>query len=125
MPKLIILLVSFIFPLLLFGSANIDTDAVEYVVYVNNQHPKASDFNEGTQDTPLLTLQQAIERCKNLPSKIIVYPGHYRSYLDINSNKLLIIEAHIPRTVFISGSDVFTRWVKQDKLFYHDWFYDW
>lgn len=125
MQKLIILLVALLFPLQLFGSANIDTDVVEFVVHVNNQHPKASDLNKGTPQAPLLTLQNAIERCKYLPSKIIVHPGHYRSYLDITSNKLLIIEAQSPKTVFISGSDVFKNWVKQGQVYYHDWFYNW
>ncbi len=109
-----------------YGFAEIDFDKAELTLYVNNQHPEACDWNAGTMpDKPLLTLQYAIERSKNIPSRIILSAGHYRSYLDINTNQLLILEAETPGEVFITGSDEFKNWVKEDGLYSHDWFYDW
>jgi len=109
-----------------FGFANINFDAVELTLYVNNLHPETSDLNSGTtKDKPLLTLQHALELSKNIPTRIILSSGHYRSYIDINTAKLLIIEAEIPGEVFITGSDVFEKWKREGGLYYHDWFYSW
>ena len=109
-----------------FGFARIDFDAVALTLYVNNQHPDASDGNPGqTKDKPLLTFQHALERSKNIPARIVLSAGHYRSYFDINTTKLLVIEAETPGEVFISGSDVFKNWIKEGDLYYHDWFYKW
>jgi hypothetical protein len=109
-----------------FGFARINFDAVELTLYVNNQHPDACDWNSGkTKDKPLLTLQHAFERSKNIPTRIVVSAGHYRSYFDINTTKLLIVEAETPGDVFLSGSDVFNTWQKEGEYFYHDWFYKW
>lgn len=109
-----------------FGFARIDFDAVALTLYVNNQHPDASDGNPGqTKDKPLLTFQHALERSKNIPARIVLSAGHYRSYFDINTTKLLVIEAETPGKVFISGSDVFKNWIKEGDLYYHDWFYKW
>ena len=96
------------------------------IVFVDNEHPGASDFNSGIErSSPLKTLQHAINVCKNITAKIIVASGHYRSYLDIVTNKTIIIEAEEPGTVFISGSDVFKKWAKSDSLYWHTWPYDW
>lgn len=123
------LVVTFAFVLLFsqtFGFAQINFDAVELTLYVNNQHPEASDWNPGnTKDKPLLSLKHALERSKNIPTKIIVSSGHYRSYFDINTTKLLIIEAENPGQVYISGSDIFKNWQEEDELFTHKWFFKW
>jgi hypothetical protein len=109
-----------------FGFARINFDAVELTLYVNNQHPETSDWNSGkTKDKPLLTLKHALHRSKNIPSRIIVSSGHYRSNFDINTTKLLIIEAENPGQVYISGSDIFKNWHKEDELYFHNWFYKW
>ncbi len=109
-----------------FGFANINFDAVELTLYVNNQHPDASDWNSGTaKDKPLLTLGHALERSKNIPTHIVISRGHYRSYFDINTTQLLILEAETPGEVYLTGSDVFENWNKEKDYYFHDWFYNW
>ena len=109
-----------------FGFAQINFEAIELTLYVNNEHPDASDWNSGlTSDKPLLTLQHALDRSKNIPTRIVVSPGHYRSYLDINTTKLLVIEAETAGEVYISGSDIYKNWHKEGDVYYHDWFYQW
>jgi hypothetical protein len=130
MPSLIKLFTAIIIFLFLitraFGFANINPDNVELTLFVNNEHSAANDWNSGlTPDKPLLTLQHAIERSKNKPTRIIISAGHYRSYLDINTNKLLIIEAETPGKVYVTGSDVFKNWRKENDYYSHDWFYNW
>lgn len=121
-----IILLSYFLSMVVSGQATIDYSSIEQIVYVNNRHPMASDKNSGTTpDRPLLTLEQAVERSKHIPSRIVVYPGHYRSYLDIYSSQLLVLEAETPGEVFITGSDVFTDWVRDGDIYYHDWFYKW
>jgi hypothetical protein len=122
-----------VFPLILtflcfrvLAFAGIDYSSVELTIYVNNNHPEASDLNSGlTPEEPLLSIQKALLISKNIPARIIIYPGRYRSYLDIYSNKLLIIEAETAGEVFISGSDVFEDWIMEGDIYYHDWFFNW
>jgi parallel beta-helix repeat protein len=109
-----------------WGQAEIDFYLIEQTLYVDNRNPLASDRNSGnTPELPLLTLEHAVERSKHKPSRIIVYPGHYRSYLDIYSSQLLVVEAETPGHVFITGSDVFTDWIRDGEIYQHDWFYKW
>lgn len=103
-----------------------DQGIIEKHLYVNNHHPDASDSNIGSDpEFPLYTLSRALEVTKNIPSRITVFPGNYREYLDIFTDELLIIEASEPGTVFISGSDIFSAWDKEDSLFTAIWPYDW
>jgi len=110
----------------IFAQAVIDTSNIENIIHVNTNHINASDDNSGlTPDEPLKTLQSAINLCEDIRSKIIIYPGHYRSYIDILSDSLMILEATEPGKVFISGSDVFTEWTLQDSVYSHQWDNDW
>jgi hypothetical protein len=109
-----------------FAQADIDTTNIENIIHVNVNHINASDDNTGlSPDDPIKTLQKAINLCKDIRSKIMVYPGHYRSYIDILSNELLILEATEPGEVYISGSDVFTEWTLMDSVYTHQWDYNW
>ncbi|MFW5877579.1 MAG: right-handed parallel beta-helix repeat-containing protein [bacterium] len=110
----------------LHAQSYIDQKIIEKHLYVNNQHPNASDMNTGSNpEYPLSTLSKALETTKNIPSRITIFPGSYREYLDIFSSELLIMEAFEPGTVFISGSDVFTSWIKKGSFYTAPWQYDW
>jgi parallel beta-helix repeat protein len=109
-----------------FSQAFPDTSAIQNIIHVNNTHPAASDDNTGQDpELPVKTLQKAINLCNDIPSRIKVHPGHYRAYIDILSNEVMIIEATEPGKVFISGSDVFRDWIPEDTLYSHAWEYDW
>jgi parallel beta-helix repeat protein len=124
--SLVILSVMMLTANVVFAQAIIDTSNVENIIYVNVDHINASDDNTGlSPDEPIKTLQKAIDLCKDIRSKIVIYPGHYRSYLDILSNQLLILEAKEPGTVYITGSDVFTDWTLTDSVYTHQWDYNW
>jgi len=109
-----------------FSQAVIDSSNLQKTVYVNINHINADDTNSGLDpESPVKSLQKAIDLCADTASRIIIYPGHYRSYIDINSDQLLIIEAAEYGKVYISGSDVFENWQPQDTLYAHTWEYDW
>jgi parallel beta-helix repeat protein len=122
--RLIVAILIAFFSLHLYAQAHIDPGIIEKQIFVNVLHPDASDSNMGTDPGyPLKSLSKALAMSKNIPSRITVFPGHYREYLDIYSNQLLIIEAYKPGTVFISGSDVFSS-KKRDSLIVVAWPYD-
>ena len=104
------------------------------VIYVNNQHPDASDSNKGDQnDSPVKTIGNAAEMAmmnqeKGFSTKIIIYPGTYREQikLDFRSRKRsppIIFEAKEKGTVVVSGSDVWTDWEKlgETYVYVHHW----
>lgn len=109
-----------------FSQAVIDSSNIQKTVYVNINHINADDANSGLDpEEPVKSLQKAIDLCTDTASRIVVYPGNYRSYIDINSTKLLIIEAAEHGKVFITGSDIFDDWQQQDTLYAHQWLKDW
>jgi len=110
----------------MYAQAHIDVGSIEKHLFVNNQHPKSSDLNLGSDpESPLHSLNKALEISKNTATKITVFPGHYREYLDIVSNQLLIIEASEPGSVYISGSDIFPSRKISDSLVFVLWPYNW
>ncbi|MFW5878159.1 MAG: right-handed parallel beta-helix repeat-containing protein, partial [bacterium] len=109
-----------------YSQAYPDTTNIDYTFYVNRNHLNAGDNNPGTDpEFPLKTLQKAVNLSKDKASRIKVFPGHYRSYIDILSNEIMIIEATEPGKAIISGSDVFSDWVLEDSVYSHAWNYDW
>lgn len=116
----------------------VDENAVQKIIYVDQNHPNASDSNPGKEELPLLTLEQAAKiALKNYQNKIgtktIVYPGVYRESIKLSVgdsplNTPIIFEAKEAGSVIISGSDIWQDW-QQDrenpKLYTHDWPYDW
>ncbi len=109
-----------------FNQANIDSSNIEKTVYVNINHQNADDNNSGLDpENPIKSLQKAIDVCADTAARIIMYPGHYRSFIDIVSDKLMIIEASEPGEVYISGSDIFENWQEKDTLYTHVWTNDW
>lgn len=108
------------------------------MIYVNNQHPDASDSNKGDQnDAPVKTMGNAAEMAmrnqeKGFSTKIIIYPGTYREQikLDFRSRKRsppIIFEAKDPGTVVVSGSDIWTNWEVSGRngMYVHPWPHKW
>jgi parallel beta-helix repeat protein len=109
-----------------YGQALIDSSHITQTLYVNVNSDNASDTNPGTNiNMPLKTIQHALNKAKNISSKIIVAPGEYRNYLDITSDSLIILEASEHYQSTISGSEVFSDWRVFDSLYSHPWPYDW
>lgn len=118
--------------------AKVTEDQVKEVLHVNCQSPAASDTaNSGSEAVPFKTIQAAanIAAEKNkagIGVKILVHPGTYREGLvmDYNGKETdapVVIEAAEKGKVTVSGSDVWTGWVKQGdtRIFTHPWTHKW
>ena len=113
----------------------------DVVLHVDAAHPAASDGNRGTSSTPLLTIQEAMNRATTnkrdrRSTKVVIGPGIYREAVEFaftnhptnqpgNSTPVLVEGAGPGRTV-ISGSEVFARWRHEGGGIYsHAWPHDW
>lgn len=106
--------------------------------HVAQDHPRASDANQGTRKRPLETVGEALRRAekKNLrgiPARVTIHPGTYREELLLDADDRsgvsyapLIVEAREPGEVTISGSDVWTKgWRAEGNLWWRSWPYRW
>ncbi|MFP4367586.1 MAG: sugar-binding protein [Bacteroidales bacterium] len=99
----------------------IDESKVEVTLYVDKNHPDASDSNPGdNENLPLKTIFKALDIASDSlgagkATKILIYPGTYREYglypvLKGNANSFLNTELVIEGTekgkVIISGSEI-------------------
>jgi hypothetical protein len=136
------LIVLFLFTNVDFGwtqviGAQVAENRVSQVIYVNVQHPQASDSNPGTTTLPFKTLEAAaavaLENNKqNIGTKILIYPGTYRESLELRfarqvTDAPIIFEAQTPGQAVISGSDVWTDWTRQNTtdIYLSAWPYRW
>jgi parallel beta-helix repeat protein len=121
-----------------FVRAKISGEQTSKILYVNNQHPQASDQNPGTEDLPLKTINNAAglatqNQANNIGTKIIVYPGTYREKIDlsaygpIDKDVPIIFEAKEKGKVIVSGSDVWNGWKQRTNtdIYTHPWPYKW
>ncbi|HSJ28850.1 MAG TPA: S-layer homology domain-containing protein, partial [Acidimicrobiia bacterium] len=104
-------------------------------IHVEIQHPSASDANTGTAESPLRTIQQAVERASALRRsgqavRILIGPGVYREHVNVGHSTSdapqLLIEAKSPGTVRVTGTDVWTGWQSAASGVYaREWPFDW
>ncbi|MFC1505085.1 right-handed parallel beta-helix repeat-containing protein [Thermodesulfobacteriota bacterium] len=76
----------------------------ETPVFVDPNHPQASDDpGAGTYSHPLLTIQAAIDRATN-GSEVLVYPGTYVENIDFKGKAISIISTNGPMETVIDGN---------------------
>jgi len=123
------ILLAFIFALLFSGS---NAYAVDIYVSVSGD-----DSNLGTASFPLKTIGKAVEMAKienanNEPVTITILAGTYREAVEWNrsgstTDAPIVFQASPLKSAIISGSDIFTDWVKepQTNLYSHSWTKNW
>ena len=106
-----------------------DWESPSTVIYVDCL--AGNDTNPGTQEEPVATIGKALELIPGPGMRVLVYPGTYReANLKLTKSgtrfEPIIIEAHEPGTVIISGSEIWTGWQDMGGSKYtHSWPYDW
>ncbi len=91
--------------------------------YIYVDATRGSDSGAGTADSPLKTIQAAVTKAnasnkRALDSMIIVNPGVYREVVNISNfsgqtGASLTIQAAIPGSAIIAGSDVISNWTSE------------
>lgn len=106
-------------------------------LYVNAQHAQASDTNPGTVALPLKTVSKAATMAlannkDNIGTIVRIAPGTYRESLALNATNTetdapITVEAIETGKVIISGSDVYTGWVKEgiNNIYTRAWPHKW
>ncbi len=115
------------------AQANITESNTNYI-YVDGTN--GSDSNSGAQTAPMRTVQAALSKAdrsfnhKNLGSRVEILPGTYRESVKIwptsgRTSAPITLEAAVPGTVTISGSDIYTGWADEGAgvVFDHPWTY--
>ena len=102
------------------AQANVVENQANYI-YVDANI--GSDANSGAQSTPLKTIQAAINKANTLNQqwtgvKVIINAGVYREAVTIGNYKstsaTLTVQAAVPGTAVISGSNIITGWWQQN-----------
>lgn len=104
-------------------------------IWVDTAHGSASDTNAGTQQAPLKTIQEAVDRTDILrkagsAARIIVVPGVYRERIHLRwigeNPPPLTIEAAPGGTVRVTGTDVWAGWTPSgDGIYSAPWPFNW
>jgi hypothetical protein len=98
------------------AQASVNENESAYI-YVDANY--GSDSNSGGYDSPLKTLQNAVDRAninneKWIGTRIMVRPGVYREYVSIGNYKAttapLTIQAETTGTAIVAGSDQLSNW---------------
>lgn len=110
------------------AQASVNENESAYI-YVDANY--GSDSNSGSYDSPLLTIQNAVNKAnadneKWIGTKIIVRPGVYREYVYIGNYKAttapLTIQAETAGTAIIAGSDQLWNWSwSWGNVYIHSW----
>jgi hypothetical protein len=120
-----------------FVSPEVSAGEVSTVLYVQSDHPMASDANDGSVDLPLKTIHRATQIAaahhqQHVGTRIIIYPGIYRETITLAlqaqpTDAAILLEAKEQGTVIISGADVWTGWQQQGhtNIYTHPWPYQW
>jgi hypothetical protein len=111
-------------------------DRVQQTFFVDNQSTSASDQNPGTEALPFQTISRGAEVAQlnneqSIGTKIYIKPGVYREQVMLSVSEMetdapIIFEGTVPRSVIVSGSDVWGSWQPiGDHLYQHAWPYHW
>ena len=118
--------------------ADIDESNVSFVLHVSVD---GNDSNPGTLAAPFRTVDKAaqvaaVHQDSNDGVKVIIHPGTYREYCDAlmadyntpdGVTAVMIFEANEQGTAILSGSEVYTGWVRQGSsdIYTHSWTNNW
>ncbi|SHE52308.1 parallel beta-helix repeat (two copies) [Mariniphaga anaerophila] len=77
---------------------------------VNQRHTNASDNNPGTEELPLLTINEAAQRVK-AGERVLIYAGVYREFIQPNNSgeaedRMISFEAASGERVIVKGSRI-------------------
>lgn len=119
-------------------------DTFDATIYVEPDHPRASDRNIGTAEMPLKSLQGGIfaavqNKRDGYSTRVVIAPGTYRERLNMetytnwqenqpDNEAVMLFEAREPGTVILSGSDEWADGWTLDphaNAWVHDWPYVW
>jgi hypothetical protein len=119
-----------------FSQANVNESLETAFIYVNGA--TGSDSNSGSQSSPLQTIGAAASMANtnnynSIGSRIIIEPGTYRESIALNYNSRnttlpVTFEAATKGTVIVSGSMLYTGWVKyasNPKIYTNSWLNSW
>ena len=91
-----------------------------------------SDSNSGAQSSPFKTVQAAVNKAnyfnqQGVGVKVMVNAGVYREFVNIGNYKTtsatLTLQAAVPGTAVVSGSDVLTGWNVSGGIYTKGWTY--
>jgi parallel beta helix pectate lyase-like protein len=108
--------------------------APTHMIHVNAQSPSASDSNPGTETLPVKTIGRAallstLDNARGIPVTVLVHPGVYREGIALppgGTNAPLTFRGTEIGKAVISGSDVWTGWIRRGRGAYgHSWPYTW
>ncbi len=124
------------FSYLAFGQANVNENLETAFIYVNGT--TGSDSNSGSQSSPLKTIGAATSMAmtnnhNSIGSRIIIDPGIYRESIALSHSTKdtslpVTIEAATNGTVTVSGSTLYTGWIKYQanpKIYTNSWTNSW
>lgn len=109
-------------------------ETTDLTLHVSQAAPNAADTNDGSADSPFLSIGAALVRAAELRSgglgvRVVVGPGIYRESLAIEhigeDAPVLVVEAEQPGTAVISGADVWSDWLLDADRLVHEWPFDW
>ncbi len=116
------------------AQANVTENQTTYL-YVDAT--KGSDSYPGTSNSPLRTIQAAVNKAntnnqKGIGTKVIVNPGVYREFVNIEpvtgqTGATITLQAAVTGTAIIAGSDVLTSWSETSSsplVYTHSWNYN-
>ena len=107
-----------------------EDDSTDATIVVDQADPSASDSNEGSRLSPLLTVQEAVKRARQnklraISTTVRVEPGVYREAVslawtnrpenDPDNSTPIVIQGAGPDSVRITGSDVWTDWETDER----------
>lgn len=115
------------------ATSHTSQQAADVVLFVDTQHPSASDQNSGTQEAPLKTIGAGLREAKaqrtaGRSTLVQIADGIYREQIHsvIGDGSPITLQAITPGKVVISGSDIWDGWQPAgDGSYTHAWPYDW
>ncbi|MFA9390830.1 MAG: right-handed parallel beta-helix repeat-containing protein [Prolixibacteraceae bacterium] len=98
-----------------------DSTVYNKTYVVNKNHPKASDENKGSEEEPLLTINQAAQLVQS-GERVLIHAGVYREMIQPltgghSASKMILFEGAEGENVIVSGARVWeAKWQQKQVL---------